>query len=425
MNNGTAAPARIVLPDLYAKQEQALYPAARFSLIEGSTKSGKTAGCMIWQLSQMLLRRPGSVHWWVAPVYGQARIAFRRAAKDFRELIATANHSEMRIVLREEYGGSTWSFRSGENPDSLFGEEVESAVIDEASRMREEAWHAVRSTLSTTRGPARVIGNVKGRSNWFYKLARRAEAGEPGYHYEMLTAQDAVDGGVLDPEELEQARRDLPPEVYRELYFCEPSDDAHNPFGLDRLDAAWGVTSPGQPVVWGLDVARKKDWMVLVGLDAVGNVVRMDRWQGGDWQSSHDRVFGIVGTHTPLLIDSTGVGDAYAEELERRRMNVTRFVFTASSKQELMQELRTAFAYERIHHEEQVLRHELEAFEYKQRPSGGVSYSAPSGMHDDAVCALALAWLHGQRLGLVHRATYHGGAQAVGVQTSRQRARFR
>ena len=33
----------------------------------------------------------------------------------------------------------------------------------EASRAREEAWHALRSTLTATRGKVRVIGNVKER----------------------------------------------------------------------------------------------------------------------------------------------------------------------------------------------------------------------------------------------------------------------
>lgn len=419
----TSTPSHIDLPAMYPKQHDALMRGARFTLIEGSTKSGKTAGCMIWQLVQILrCEASASVHWWVAPVYLQAKIAFRRAQRDFEPLIADVNKSDLCITM---CNGAMWFFKSGDNPDSLYGEECSSIVIDEASRLSEDVFTACRSTLTTTRGPLRAIGNVKGRRNWFYLACRRAEAGAQNYSYAKLTAQDAVDGGAMQQDELDQAERDLPEHVFRELYFCEPSDDAHNPFGLDRLDAAWGLQTPGAPVVWGLDVARKKDWMVLIGLDAIGNVVAMDRWQGGDWQSSHDRVLERVGTHAPLLVDSTGVGDAFAEELERRRMNVTRFVFTASSKQELMQELRTAFAYERIHHEESVLKHELEAFEYKTRPSGGVSYSAPTGMHDDAVCALALAWLHGQRLGLVHRATYHGGAQAIGAQTTRQRARFR
>jgi hypothetical protein len=48
--------------------------------------------------------------------------------------------------------------KSGEKPDGLYGEDVFAAVIDEASRMREEAWHALRSTLTATRGMRISIG---------------------------------------------------------------------------------------------------------------------------------------------------------------------------------------------------------------------------------------------------------------------------
>ena len=402
-----AARRRVNLPPAYKKQAEALYPDARYSIIEGSTKSGKTAGCMVWQLSQMLLRRPGSVHWWVAPVYGQARIAFRRAANDFADLIANVNQSEMRITLRDEYGGSVWAFRSAENPDNLFGEETESVVVDEASRMREEAWHAVRSTLSTTRGPARVIGNVKGRGNWFYRLARRAEAGERGYHYAMLTAQDAVDGGVLDPEELEQARRDLPPEVYRELYFCEPADGAHNPFGVDAVARAYtpGVTA-GEPVVWGLDLARSVDWTVLVGLDEAGRVAAFERLQA-PWPDVYRLVERRVGGD-PVLVDATGIGAPIVSELQSRGVEATPFIFTAQSKQDLMQSLRIALVDGHIEHAERVLHNELEAFEYRYSSAGRVQYAAPDGMHDDAVMSLALAWRHGQELALVGPAAERG-----------------
>ena len=40
--------------------------------------------------------------------------------------------------------------------------------------------------------------------------------------------------------------------------------------------------------------------------------------------------------------------------------------------------------------------HELEAFQYEYT-AAGVRYAAPAGMHDDCVCALALAVkLHGE-----------------------------
>ncbi len=38
--------------------------------------------------------------------------------------------------------GSRIEFKSGEKPDNLYGDDVYAAVIDEASRMREESWYA-------------------------------------------------------------------------------------------------------------------------------------------------------------------------------------------------------------------------------------------------------------------------------------------
>src|SRR5207302_1736063 len=129
---------------------------------------------------------------------------------------------QLRITLAN--GAVLW-FKSAEKPDNLYGEDVYAAVVDEASRVREEAWHAVRSTLTATRGPIRIIGNVKGRKNWAYRMARRAESGEPGMHYARITAADAVQAGVLDAAEIEDARATLPESVFRELYEAEPSDD--------------------------------------------------------------------------------------------------------------------------------------------------------------------------------------------------------
>lgn len=389
------SPARIELPGMYPKQERVLYAPQRFGFIEGSTKSGKTAGCMVWQLSHILLGRPRANHWWVAPIYAQAKIAYNRSLRDFEQLITASNKSELWI----EIAGSRWWFKSGDNPDSLYGEEVDSAVLDEASRMDENAWTAVRSTLTTTRGPARAIANVKGRGNWHYKLCRRAEAGEPNYYYGRLTAQDAVDGGVLHPEELEQAARDLPHDVYRELYFCEPADDAHNPFGLAALDAAFGPVDDYPPVVFGLDLARKRDHTVLIGLNQLGQAVVVDRFQL-PWNEAYDRIRDTVGVR-PVLMDATGIGDPISDELRKRRVNVTPYVKTASTKQDLMLLLRSGFAEGRIRHNNEILRMELEHFEYRYGLNGGVRYSAPDGMHDDCVDALGLAYWHATHLGLL------------------------
>jgi hypothetical protein len=55
-----------------------------------------------------------------------------------------------------------------------------------------------------------------------------------------------------------------------------------------------------------------------------------------------------------------------------------------------MEGLAVAIQQKRVTYPEGPIVSELEAFEYSYHRTG-VSYSAPEGLHDDCVCALALA----------------------------------
>lgn len=376
-----------VRPWLYPAQLRAIFNDARYGVIEASTKAGKTVGCIVWLTERAVAGEAGQNFWWVAPIYSQAKIAFRRLKRYLPRGMHVANEGELTITLPN---GTTIWFKGADNPDSLYGEDVYAAVIDEATRCKEDAWHAVRSTLTATGGPLRIIGNVKGRRNWAYQLARKAEAGEQGMHYAKLTAWDAVAGGVLSAEEIHDAERVLPREVFRELYLAEPSDDGGNPFGIEairamRIDAR--STLPA--VAYGLDLAKSQDWSVLYGLDANGRECVFDRWQG-PWRATIARVKQTVG-RVPCLVDSTGVGDPVLEELQAGGgQNFTGYKFSQPSKQQLMEGLAVALQKQEIGVASAVTIAELEAFEYEYTRTG-VRYSAPSGVHDDCVMALALA----------------------------------
>jgi len=372
-------------PNLYSKQERAIFSPKRYAVIEGATKSGKTVACLSWIIEQAIRGRPGQQYWWVAPVYPQARIAFRRLRRGLSQDLYTANESELTIRL---VNGSTVAFKSGEKPDNLYGEDVYAAVIDEASRLREEAWHAVRSTMTATRGPIRIIGNVKGRKNWAYILARRAETGERGWHYAKLTAFDAADAGVIETSEIEQARSMLPESVFKELYLAEPSDDGGNPFGMQAIRDCIAPLSRQSPVLFGVDLAKSVDYTVSIGLDAEGRVAFFDRFQE-PWEETCRRLATRIG-YTPALVDSTGVGDPIVERLQRELPNVMGFNFSSSSKQKLMEGLALAIQTQDIYYPEGPIVTELEAFSYEYTRTG-VRYSAPGGLHDDCVMALGLA----------------------------------
>ena len=345
--------------------------------------------CISWLLEQAMHGRPGQAYWWLSPVYPQAKIAYRRLKRGIPQSLYTSNESEMTVTL---VNGAVISFRSAEKPDNLYGEDVYAAVLDEATRMREEAWHAIRSTLTATRGPIRIIGNVKGRRNWAYQLARRAEGGEVGWHYAKLTAADAVDAGIVAEDEVTQAQRQLPDAVFRELYFAEPSDDGGNPFGQEAIRQCIGDISGKPPVVYGVDLAKSVDWTVAIGLDDDGAVCRLDRYQW-PWEETVRRLTQEVGA-IPAIVDSTGVGDPIVERLQRSLSNVQGYHFSSSSKQKLMEGLAVAIQTGEVRYPQGPIVSELDAFAFEYTRTG-VRYSAPEGSHDDCVMALALA-VHGR-----------------------------
>jgi Terminase large subunit, T4likevirus-type, N-terminal len=385
-----------VRPKLTDYQIAALFCKERIAIVEASTKSGKTVGALAWLTEQAFTTgAPGKQFWWIAPSFSQAKIAYGRCKRGLMPLeVRHTNDSDLTVTL---LNGAVMSFKSGEIPDNLYGENVYAAVIDEMTRLREDAWFALRSTLTKTQGPVRMIGNLKGRGNWAYKLARKAEAGEPDMHYAMINSAMAVKAGVLHAEEIEAAKRILPERIFNELYLCIPSDDGGNPFGLQHIKNCVSALSTKSARVFGVDLAKSVDWTVVIGLDQNGYISKWERWQS-PWAETKEHIKALVG-NTKTLVDSTGVGDPVLEDLQRARGGVFEgYHFTPASKQKLMEGLAVAIQQQKVHFPDGVIRNELDSFEYEYTGRGGIStgvrYSAPDNMHDDCVMALALAVEH-------------------------------
>lgn len=396
-----------VRPPLYKAQFEALFSCpdpdgntARFGLCEASTKAGKTVGCMAWLQEQAITGKgDGREYWWVAPVYRQAQIAYSRMKRAIPPwAVSHTNDTDNIIVL---FNGAVMRFRSAEKPDNLYGEDVYGAVVDEASRMREAAWHAIRSTLTATRGPVRIIGNVKGRGNWFYKLSRKAQMGAADHSYRKITAYDAVAGGVLDADEIQQAKDMLPESVFKELYLAEGSEDGENPFGLTNINACKiDAFSEERTVAMGVDLGDKNDYTVITGLDRYGDITGIARWRKIGWPATKERLIKMIGK-IPALIDSTGLGSPIVADIAAVCSRAEGYVFSTKSKQNLMEALALGIQGHEIgipdEADGKVLIEELEIFEYTPTRTGTL-YEAPEGFHDDAVMSVALAYTLLRRL---------------------------
>jgi|ERR1019366_5653238 hypothetical protein len=213
----------------YPKQLEFITAPERYTVIEATTKAGKTAGCLVWLYEQAVKGKPGQTFWWLSPIREMAEKAFIRMRQKISDPACfKANKSDLTLTLQN---GAVIYFRSAFNPDYLFGEDAWAVVIDEATRMKEEVWFAVRSVITKTRGPVKIIGNVKGTNNWVYKLAREAEKGDKkDWKYLKITADDAVTAGVIEQEEIDDAKACLPTGVFLELYYGIPNQSSSNKF---------------------------------------------------------------------------------------------------------------------------------------------------------------------------------------------------
>lgn len=381
-------------PHLYPYQRQILDSVARFTCTEASTKVGKTASHIIWLFEQALICKVNQSVWWIAPTHAQAKIAYDRMKAQISEKsFFTCNETNLVITL---ITGAKIQFKTGEKPDNLYGDDVYAVVIDEASRCREQAWHAIRSTVTSTGGKVKFIGNVRGRKNWFYRLCVKARTGaDPNYQHFKITAYDAAAAGLMTKdgrpflEEIEAAKNDLPENVFKELYLAEASDDGSNPFGQRFIEQCTYSLSIQPAICYGIDLAKKVDFTAMIGLDQNASVSDFRHFRK-DWRQTTMEITGLP-RNMPIAIDSTGVGDPIGEDIARHMNDVELFVFTSRTKQQLMEGLAMAIQKRLITFPEGIIRDQLESFEYVYTRTG-VKYSAPEGDHDDAVCALALAW---------------------------------
>lgn len=380
-------------PFMYPYQLDILNSKARFTVTTAATKVGKTASHIVWLFEQALLCKANQSVWWVAPTVGQAKIAFDRMKVQIsnRDLFKS-NETNRTITL---ITGAKLEFKTAEKPDNLFGDDVYAAVYDEFTRGREASWHALRSTLTSTGGKCKFIGNAKGKKNWGYRLALKAKQGDdPNYEFFKITAYDAANAGMMTKDgrpfadEIEDAKKDLPESVFKELYMAEESEDGSNPFGIQYISQCTYPLSALPAVCHGIDLAKKSDFTSIIGLDRFAYVSHYDTFQK-DWRQTKETILMLPASK--IAIDSTGVGDPIAEDIASKRDDVNMVVFTQRTKQQLMEGLAYAIQNRAIFFPEGRIKDQLEAFEFEYTRTG-VKYSAPEGTHDDDVCALALAY---------------------------------
>jgi predicted phage terminase large subunit-like protein len=204
------------LPALHSGQQKVKDSEARWKILCAGRRFGKTR--LGVQLCMEVALKGGRA-WWVAPTFSIARVGWRdiaASAKSFpREIEPNVSLANMQIDLPN--GGSI-AVRSADNPQRLRGEGLDYLVMDEAAFVKPEVWQEVlRPTLTERKGSALFISTPIGRNNWFYDLWETAEEADNWERFKFAT----TDNPMIDPEEVEAARKEVGSIVFAQEYLAE------------------------------------------------------------------------------------------------------------------------------------------------------------------------------------------------------------
>jgi hypothetical protein len=387
--------------NLHRAQRKVAESDARFRVMACGRRWGKTRlGAALCIQTAM----GGGRAWWVAPSYKMAAVGWRLV----HELGVQVPGAEIRQVDRmvKLPTGGTVQIRSADDPDSLRGEGLDFAVLDECAFMKEDAWtHALRPALSDRRGKAMFISTPKGR-NWFWRLYQRGkDKGQPTWNGWRFPTSD---NPYIDDDEIEAAAQSLPELIFQQEYLAMFLEDAGGVFRrvMDAATAtaqderqqriAGGDTLGWHKYVMGVDWAQQYDFTVLTVIDMnTKELIYLDRFKEIDYVIQSGRLIALAERFKPetIIAEENAMGLPNIDQLRRENVHVTPFQTTNASKAAAIDALALAFERGDIRIlNDPVLIGELQAYEMTKTPTGLRKFGAPEGMHDDCVMSLALAW---------------------------------
>ena len=331
---------------------------------------------------------------WFTPTYKDMLEVWREVVVLFHSSIKRKNTQERRIELNQ---GGLIEFWSLDNPDAGRGRKYAKVIIDEAGLVSDltNIWNAtIRPTLADMIGEAWLFGTPKGRNGFwhFYQLGQ-----DPQVDDWMSWQLPTYANPFISHDEIESMRMEMPERIFQQEILAMFTEDGGGVFRRVAESAtatAIDAGVPGGQYVIGADWARSNDYTVFTVIDVQAReMIYMDRFTQIDYNIQAGRLKALYGRFKgPIIAEYNSMGGPIVERLQSEGLPVTGFVTTNKTKEQIIRGLESAFENGEIKIlNDAVLIGELQAYE-QERLASGWRFGAPSGMHDDTVMSLALAW---------------------------------
>lgn len=384
-------------PDQRQKINQIQDPKVKYVVLTTGRQWGKT---LLAQnlLLKWALETPNQVLMWVSPVYAQARKVFTsiHEAVVNSGLVKDNHKTNLMITFAN---GSVIHFKSGERPDTLRGYTNDYLIIDEAAFLRDEVWNQVLKPTILVKGKKVLFISTPKGKNYLYSLSVRGQ--DDGQQTYLYLKGSSYDTPYISAEELDEARRSLPEEIYRQEILGEFIDSGGEVFvDVTRYCVLNNYEQPRQGVKYyaGVDFGRQDDYSVLTIFDDTGKLVYFYRERQKPWSEILDNITKKLKEYNAQCqVEVNSIGDVLYEQLKTKYRNVQPFLTTNTSKQNIIED----FIYGTNEGEillptetlcpEMTL--ELKTFTYNYSlKTRRISYGAIQGAHDDIIMSLCIGY---------------------------------
>jgi Terminase large subunit, T4likevirus-type, N-terminal len=199
-------------------------------LLNCCVQSGKSTMTAIVALHRALYY-PGSLILCLAPALRQSQELFGKVLGFYRDLGRPVSpQGERKLSLELENGSRIVTLPGSEKTIRGFSG-TSLLVVDEAARVEDELYYAVRPMLAVSGGALMMLSTPYGKRGVFYE---EWISGRGWERYEVPASRCPR----ISREFLDEERASLPPFIYRQEYECSFEDTEDQVFTSDLIDRA-------------------------------------------------------------------------------------------------------------------------------------------------------------------------------------------
>ena len=182
-------------------------------------RAGKTVMAIFAGLeAQLSCKLPSPRIGYIAPYLKQAK----RLAWDYLASVTNGggDHFEIHqgdLTTRFVHNDAKFMLLGADNLEAIRGQYFDLIIVDELADCDPRLWHSViRPALADRKGRAILMGTPKGRMNMLYELSQK-EPDDPEWSFHKY---DVTQTKMLDADEVEAARRDMPSALFEQEFMC-------------------------------------------------------------------------------------------------------------------------------------------------------------------------------------------------------------